>query len=87
MFNSSSRSPQRQAARQRHYLVPTLRRVARVHVVDDDHAAIAVGRRRRCVDTRGGRRSEVEQPGGRHDKFVAFHVVVAEKVLDHHSCG
>ena len=50
MFISSSRSPSVKRRGQRHDLVPTFGVVAGVHVVDDDDAAFAIGRGRRCVD-------------------------------------
>ena len=62
---------------QRHDLVPAFGRVAGVHVVDDDHAAVAVGRRRRCMNAGWGRCPEVEESSTGNYELVTLHVVVA----------
>ena len=55
--------------------------LARVHVEQDDDAAVAVGRRRRRMDATGERGAEIEQAVRIDHELVALPVVVAEPVL------
>ena len=72
---------QSDAPRQRHDLIPSVRRIAGVHVVDDDDAAFAVRCCRWCVDARRCGCAEVKESSARYDEFVALHVVIAEQIL------
>jgi len=72
---------ERHASRQAHDLVPAPGRLGRVHVKDDDDAALPIGRRRRRVDTAGAERAKVEIGVRRDHELLPGRVIVAQKRL------
>ena len=66
---------------QRHDLVPSLCRLAVVHVEDNGKTSLPVRRGRRSVESGRFERTEIELGAVGHHELVPFRVVVPEQVL------